>query len=54
MIFAGLALGSAVAGAVVDRAGASAGLVVTAVAGALTLAVSLSSRHWLVPATRGS
>ncbi|MBK5305644.1 MAG: hypothetical protein JJD92_03055 [Frankiaceae bacterium] len=47
MIFAGIALGSATAGALIDRGGPTAGLAVTAVAGALTLTVSLLSRRRL-------
>jgi predicted MFS family arabinose efflux permease len=49
MIFAGIALGTALAGTVIDRSGATAGLVVSTVAGALTLVVSLARRRWLVP-----
>ena len=52
MIFAGLGLGTAAAGAAIDRSGPTAGLAVSALAGALTLVVSLSSRRWLVPATQ--
>jgi predicted MFS family arabinose efflux permease len=48
MIFGGSALGTAAAGAVVDASGATAALVVTAVAGVLTLAVSLTNRRSLV------
>jgi predicted MFS family arabinose efflux permease len=50
MIFGGLALGTAAAGIVIDHAGATAGLVVTVVAGVLTLIVSFSTRRALVPA----
>jgi predicted MFS family arabinose efflux permease len=54
MIFAGVGLGAGAAGALIDRFDATAGLVVTTVAGALTLAVSLSSRRWLMPAVQES
>ena len=47
MLFAGSALGTATAGALIDAGGPTAGLAVTAVAGAVTLAVSLSSRSRL-------
>lgn len=47
MIFAGVALGTSVAGALIDWRGATAGLVVTAVAGALTLGVSVAGRDRL-------
>jgi predicted MFS family arabinose efflux permease len=48
MIFGGSAIGTAAAGALIDAAGATAGLAVTATAGALTLAVSLVNRRSLV------
>jgi MFS family permease len=48
MIFAGAALGTSIGGVVIDRFGATAGLVVTAVSGGLTLAVSLTRRRSLV------
>jgi predicted MFS family arabinose efflux permease len=54
MIFAGIGIGTSVAGAVIDHSGATAGLVVTAVAGALTLLVSVSRRRTLVPAVQES
>jgi MFS family permease len=52
MIFGGVALGTAVAGVAIDHSGATAGLVVSTVAGAMTLAVSLFSRRWLVAAVQ--
>jgi predicted MFS family arabinose efflux permease len=51
MIFGGVALGTAAAGALIDAAGPTAGLAVTTAAGALTLVASLTSRHRLMPAT---
>lgn len=54
MIFAGVAIGTSAAGILIDHAGATAGLVVTAVAGALTLAVSLARRRSLVAAGQES
>lgn len=42
MIFGGAALGTAVAGVLVDRSGPTAGLAVTAVAGALSLAAAVA------------
>jgi predicted MFS family arabinose efflux permease len=50
MIFGGVAIGTSAAGALIDRYGSTAGLVVTAVAGGLTLAVSLARRGSLVAA----
>lgn len=50
MIFAGVAIGTSAAGALIDWSGATAGLVVTAAAGALTLMVSLMRRGSLVAA----
>jgi predicted MFS family arabinose efflux permease len=50
MIFAGVAIGTSAAGALIDHAGAKAGLVVTMLAGGLTLAVSLARRRTLVAA----
>jgi len=47
MIFGGIAIGTSTAGVLIDHAGAKAGLVVTAVAGALTFAVSLVRRDSL-------
>jgi predicted MFS family arabinose efflux permease len=52
MIFGGVALGTAVAGVAIDHSGATAGLVVSTVAGAMTLAVSVFSRRWLVAAVQ--
>jgi MFS family permease len=52
MIFGGVAIGTAVAGTLIDHQGAKAGLVVTTVAAALTLLVSLSGRSRLVPAAQ--
>jgi MFS family permease len=43
MIFGGAALGSALAGLLVERSGPTAGLAVTAVAGALSLAAAVAS-----------
>lgn len=51
MIFAGAAIGTAVAGALADAAGPTAALAVTGVAGALTLVVSLRSRRHLLQLT---
>jgi predicted MFS family arabinose efflux permease len=48
MIFAGAAIGTALAGLLADAAGPTAALGVTAGAGALTLAVSMTSRRHLV------
>jgi predicted MFS family arabinose efflux permease len=48
MIFGGAALGTAVSGVLIDWAGATAGLAVAAVAGVLTLAVSLVGRRRLL------
>jgi predicted MFS family arabinose efflux permease len=48
MIFAGAALGTSIGGVVIDHFGATAGLVVTALSGGLTLAVSLTRRRSLV------
>jgi predicted MFS family arabinose efflux permease len=48
MIFGGIAIGTSTAGALIDWGGATAGLAVTAVAGALTLAASLAGRHRLL------
>jgi predicted MFS family arabinose efflux permease len=47
MIFAGIALGTSVAGVAIDRSGATAGLVVSVAAGVLTLVVSLARRRSL-------
>jgi predicted MFS family arabinose efflux permease len=47
MIFGGSALGTAVAGALIDTRGSSAGLAVTAAAGVLTLAVAFANRRSL-------
>jgi predicted MFS family arabinose efflux permease len=52
MIFGGVAIGTSAAGVLIDRAGSSAGLVVTAVAGALTLLVSLARRDSLAVAVQ--
>jgi predicted MFS family arabinose efflux permease len=52
MIFGGIAIGTSAAGIVIDHAGATAGLVVTVVAGALTLATSLARRRSLVAAAQ--
>jgi MFS family permease len=51
MIFAGAAIGTALAGMLADTAGATAALAVTAGAGALTLAVSVTGRRHLVVST---
>ncbi|MCU1673872.1 MAG: transporter [Frankiales bacterium] len=47
MVFAGVALGSALAGLLVESTGPQAALALTAVAGALTLATSLAGRRWV-------
>jgi hypothetical protein len=54
MIFGGIAIGTSAAGLVIDHAGAKAGLMVTAAAGGLTLAVSLARRGSLVAAVQES
>jgi uncharacterized membrane protein (UPF0136 family) len=54
MLFGGAALGSGLAGVLVERLGATAGLAVTSGAGALALAASVAGVHRLrrpVPAS---
>ena len=50
LLFAGFAIGTSVAGVLIDHAGTQCGLVVTAAAGALTLIVSVTRRRSLVAA----